>query len=344
MVKIPSDPKRLLQPKPSKQGALDAIQPPAAKSAAEAEAGAASKAAKVDGFDRVTGGSMALADAARAVIANAARNLGDLPSVAGPVEPGQVQPDLGLGAKGSALAELEQRLGGDAAQGAHPDAARFPKLPNNRDAGGSAGSSADALRPSMDPRDWISGSRGKDYTGDKTVEDLGGGDTRTTYDHGDGTSTIVTDTHDPRGVPLGDGRVVLGMALRSVEQRNPDGSGIITNYVRDLNGQWIETGRGFRGPGEGINRTLDPNADGGSTILPPNVRIKDPGLRDPNRYRPPGETDPGRAPQLEIDTPGLAGDPSLREQEVDLERLKRLQGWKLPVHVLPPRPGGGGDE
>lgn len=334
MVRIPSDPKRLLQPKPSKQ-VTPAATPPEA---------VAPKAAGTDQFQRVAGGSMALGDAAQAAIANAARNLGDLPKVAGPIGPGDVRPDLGLGSKGSTLAELQQRLGGDPTSGAHPDAARLPKLSSNREAGGSAGSSADALRPSMDPRDWISGSRGKDFTGDKTVEDLGGGDTRTTYDHGDGTATIVTETTNPAGVPLADGRVVLGTSLRSVEQRNPDGSGIITNYVRDLNGQWIETGGGFRAPGEGINRTLDPNAEGGSAILPPNVRIKDPGLRDPNRYRPPGETDPGNAPQLEIDKPSLAGDPSLREQEVDLERLERLEGWKLPVHVLPPRPGGGGDE
>src|SRR5690606_19758127 len=164
MVKIPSDPKRLLQPKPSKQPAPAAVPP---------DTTVEPKAVGTDQFHRVAGSSSALADAARAVIANAARNLGDLPSVAGPIGPGEIRPDLGLGHKSSALAELHERLGGDAATGAHPDAARLPKLPSNREAGGNAGSSADALRPSMDPRDWISGSRGKDYTGEKTVEDLG---------------------------------------------------------------------------------------------------------------------------------------------------------------------------
>lgn len=244
------------------------------------------------------------------------------------------------------LEGLRQHLRKENTGYAHSDTARFPELPSNRDAGGSTGASAEGLRPSTDPRDWLSGSRGKDFTGVKTVEDLGSEGTRSTYNHGDGTATIVTETRNVRGVPLADGRHVMGMTMRTVEQRNPDGSAIINTYVRDLDGQWLHSGGGVRAPGESINRTLDPNAEGGggASVPPPNYQIRDSGLRDPNRYRLGNDPGLGQAPSLVIDRDTLVGDPELREHEVDLDRAPKFDRSKIPVHVLPPRPDHGGGE
>jgi hypothetical protein len=292
--------------------------------------------------------------AAAAASANAARNLAGLggseslrPDLT-PVDPQAKPTTSNLGMSFPSLADFMANAAENAHGAEHPDAARFPKLPSNREASGNAGASSDALRPSMDPRDWISGSRGtdfldKDLAGKKTVENLPGGDTRTTYNHGDGTSTIVTDTHSTSPVPLGDGRVVLGMTQRSVEQRVNDGPSLVINYVRDLNRQWIETGRNYVFPGEGINRTLDPNADGGNNVPPPNYQMRDSGPKDPNRYKPSGEAN-STAPRLVVHQLGLVGDPDLLQRNADLAEAANLKPYEPPVHVLPPRPGSGGDD
>ena len=230
----------------------------------------------------------------------------------------------------------------------HPDAALFPQLPNNRDAGGKAGASADALRPSTNPRDWLSGmasDKDSSFTGDKTVEDLPNGDTRTTYDHGDGTSTIVTDSSIARGQDLSGGRILMNESVRSIEERNADGSGLTVYYRGGEHGVWQETHRSYRLPTEGLNRTLDPGADGGTTILPPNYQPKGGGMQNPNRVNPgPQGEETGNAPSLAVDRGALVGDPSIWSRPVDLSVLGRLGPLELPVHVLPPRPGSGGDD
>lgn len=245
------------------------------------------------------------------------------------------------------LAGLGKRPGASSGY-SHPDAARFPQLPNNRDAGGKAGASADALRPSTNPRDWLGGiasDKDQSFSGDKTVEDLPNGDTRTTYDHGDGTSTIVTDSSIARGQDLSGGRVLLNESVRSIEQRNADGSGLTVYYRAGEHGVWQETHRSYRLPTEGLNRTLDPGADGGTPILPPNHQAKLGGIGSPNRVDPgPQGEETGSAPSLVVDQGGLVGDPSMARRRVDLSVFGRLGPLELPVHVLPPRPGSGGDD